>query len=230
MALDMPEFVGTAVLDTIGLVIANISPALAAQEPRFSGYRSLGILSSRTGAAGQILAVDQAIKETNAALLSVELPRDTKGWGGHGNYIVIGSKDVSDARACITRALELVSRNAGEVHISNAGHLEFGYTASAGAAVHTAFGAPIGPAFGFLAGSPAAIGLVMADIACKRAEIEVCTYMTPSKGTSHSNEVILAFYGSASAVSDALKTAKNAGLTLLRAMGDEPAAQGSPYI
>ena len=66
-----------------------------------------------TDRAGRICAVDEAVKNTNAKLISVELPRDTKGWGGHGNYIVIGGRDVSDVRQAITIALELTERNAG---------------------------------------------------------------------------------------------------------------------
>ena len=60
-------------------------------------YHTLGLFSSRTGAAGQITAVDDAVKATGTEVLSIEFPRDTKGWGGHGNYIVIGGNDVSDA-------------------------------------------------------------------------------------------------------------------------------------
>ena len=41
--------------------------------------------------------IDDAVKATNTEVLSIEFPRDTKGWGGHGNYIVIGGNDVSDA-------------------------------------------------------------------------------------------------------------------------------------
>ena len=50
------EFIGTAVLDTIGLLIPNIDPALQAHTGYDPRYRSLGVFSSRTGAAGQIMA------------------------------------------------------------------------------------------------------------------------------------------------------------------------------
>ncbi len=83
------EFVGTAVLDTIGLVISGIDETLLEQMKVGKKYRTLGLLSSRTGAAGQITAMDDAVKATNTEILSIELPRDTKGWGGHGNYIMI---------------------------------------------------------------------------------------------------------------------------------------------
>ena len=119
------EFVGTAVLDTIGLVISGIDETLLEKMNIGKKYHALGLLSSRTGAAGQLTAMDDALKATNTELLSFDLPRDTKGWGGHGNYIVIGGHDVSDVRHAIEMALELTNRNAGEVYISESGHLEF---------------------------------------------------------------------------------------------------------
>ena len=117
----LPEFVGRTVLDTIGLVIPAIDPSLRAQMDLPDGVSALGIISSRTGAAGQICAVDEALKNTNAPLISVELPRDTKGWGGHGNYIVMGGRDVSDVRQAVEIALELTERNAGEVYTDEIG-------------------------------------------------------------------------------------------------------------
>ena len=84
------EFVGTTVLDTIGLVISGIDDTLLKEMNVGTKYHALGLFSSRTGAAGQITAIDDAVKATNTDVLSIEFPRDTKGWGGHGNYIVIG--------------------------------------------------------------------------------------------------------------------------------------------
>ena len=87
-AAALPEFVGMTVLDTIGLVIPGVDATLVA-EMEAAGipcpYRSLGLISSRTGAAGQIVAVDEAVKNSNTHLVSLDLPRDTKGWAGHGN-------------------------------------------------------------------------------------------------------------------------------------------------
>ena len=163
-------------------------------------------------------------------MLSIELPRDTKGWGGHGNYVVIGGNDVSDVRDAIQMALELTNKYAGELYISEAGHLEFAYSASAGEVLQKAFGAERDKAFGFLAGSPAAIGLVMADAAVKASHVEIVNYMTPNKGTSHSNEVILAFSGDASAVKAAVQEARQIGLELLIAMGSYPMIPGEPYL
>ena len=167
MDCSMTEFVGTTVLDTIGLVIPGTSPALLARMDLKKPYRSLGLLSSRTGAAGQINAVDEAVKSTNTEVVSIELPRDTKGWGGHGNFIIIGGDNVSDVRRAVEISLEFTKKYAGELYISEAGHLEFTYSANASQALHMAFDAPIGRPFGFFCGSPAAIGLVMADLALK---------------------------------------------------------------
>lgn len=205
------EFVGTAVLDTIGLVISGIDDTLLKEMNIGTKYHCLGLFSSRTGAAGQLTALDDAVKATNTEVLSIELPRDTKGWGGHGNYIVLGGTDVSDVRHAISMALELTNKNAGQV-------------------LNKAFGVPMGEAFGFMAGSPAAIGLVMADTAMKSASLSIAKYMTPDKGTSHSNEVILAVAGDASAAKTAVLNARQIGLELLIAMGSYPETPGVPYL
>lgn len=224
------EFVGTAVLDTIGLVIPGVDDTLLEKMQVGKKYHALGLFSSRTGAAGQFTALDDAVKATNTEVLSIELPRDTKGWGGHGNYVVLGGNDVSDVRDAIQMALNLTNKYAGELYISEAGHLEFAYSASAGDVLQKAFGAKKDKAFGFLAGSPAAIGLVMADTAVKASNVESINYMTPNKGTSHSNEVILAFSGDASAVKAAVLEARQIGLELLIAMGSYPEIPGTPYL
>lgn len=224
------EFVGTAVLDTIGLVISGVDDSLLKEMNVGTQYHCLGLFSSRTGAAGQITAIDDAVKATNTEVLSIELPRDTKGWGGHGNYIVLGGNDVSDVRHAISLALELTNKYAGEVYISESGHLEFAFSASAGPAIHKAFGTPLGEAFGFMAGSPSAIGLVMADNAVKSAAVSITQYMTPNIGTSHSNEVIIAISGDASAVKAAVLEGRQTGLELLIGMGTYPEIPGTPYL
>ena len=219
----MTEFVGTTVLDTIGLVIPGVTPALLGQMNLPKAYRSLGLISSRTGAAGQINAVDEAVKSTNTEVVSIELPRDTKGWGGHGNFIIIGGENVSDVRRAVEIALEYTEKYAGELYISDAGHLEFTFSANADQALNMAFDAPIGKPFGFFCGSPAAIGLVMADL-------EIIKYMTPDRGTSHSNEVIAAVTGDASAVKNAVLTARQTGLQLLVSLGSYPETPSVPYL
>ena len=230
MDCSMTEFVGTTVLDTIGLVIPGVTPALLEQMQLPKPYRSLGLLSSRTGAAGQINAVDEAVKSTNTEVVSIELPRDTKGWGGHGNYIILGGDNVSDVRRAVEIAVEYTKKYAGELYISDAGHLEFTYSANADQALNMAFGAPSGKPFGFFCGSPAAIGLVMADLAVKSSPVEIIRYMTPDRGTSHSNEVIVAVTGDASAVKNSVLTAREAGLQLLVSMGSYPETPSAPYL
>ena len=224
------EFVGTAVLDTIGLVISGIDDSLLQQMNVGTKYHCLGLFSSRTGAAGQITAIDDAVKATNTEVLSIELPRDTKGWGGHGCFIVIGGDNVSDVRRAVDIALEYIGKYAGELYISQAGHLEFTFSACADKALHMAFNAPIGKPFGFFCGSPAAIGLVMADLAVKSSPVEVIKYMTPDQGTSHSNEVIVAVTGDADAVKNAVLTARDVGLQLLVSMGSYPESPATPYL
>ena len=224
------EFVGTAVLDTIGLVISGIDDTLLKEMKVGTDYHALGLFSSRTGAAGQITAIDDAVKATNTEILSIEFPRDTKGWGGHGNYMVIGGNDISDVRHAVELALELTNKYAGELYISESGHLEFAFSASAGPALCKGFGAVSNEAFGFMAGSPAAIGLVMADTAVKASSVKIVRYMTPSMGTSHSNEVILAFSGDASGVKQSVLAARQIGLELLIGMGSYPEIPGTPYL
>ena len=90
------EFVGTTILDTIGLVISGIDDTLLEKMNVGTQFHSIGVFSSRTGAAGQVTAMDDAVKATNTEVLSIEFPRDTKGGAGHGNYIVIGGRDVAD--------------------------------------------------------------------------------------------------------------------------------------
>ena len=229
-ASSMPEFVGTTVLDTIGLVIPGVDENLRQKMKIDPKWRSVGVISSRTGAAGQITAVDDAVKETSTEVLSIMLPRDTKGWGGHGNYIVIGGETVADARRAVEIALRLTKRNSGELYVSDAGHLELAFSASADQALGMAFGIPRGQAFGFVCGSPASIGLVMADLAVKSAEVKIARYMTAEEGTSHTNEVIVALTGETSAVKTAVLTAREAGMKLLGSMEGDIRCLGVPYI
>ena len=224
------EFVGTTVLDTIGLVIPNVDHQLRAQADYLKDYRSIGILSSRTGAAGQINAIDEAVKRTNTEVLSIQLPRDTKGWGGHGNYIVLGAANEADAREAIKIALDYTKQYSGELYISGEGHLELTYSAHAGEAIQKFFGAPAGEAFGFVAGSPAAVGMVMADTCVKSGDVDILRYLDADHGTSHTNEVIVAFTGDASAVKSAVMAARRVGLELLKALGSEGVPVGTPYL
>lgn len=226
----MTEFVGTAVGDTIGLVIANVDPALHEVMGIDKKYRSIGIIGARTGAGPHIMAADEAVKATNTEIILVELARDTKGGAGHGNIIIFGAEDVSDARRAVEVTLRELDRTFGDVYANDAGHIELQYTARASYCCNKALGAPVGKAFGLIVGAPAAIGVVIADVALKAANVDVVGYSSPAKGTSFSNEVILTISGDSGAVRQSVIAAREAGCALLGAMGAKP-TNGSPsYI
>ena len=222
------EFVGTNALgDTIGLVIANVDPQLHQMMNLDPKYRSIGIVGARTGAGPHIFA---AVKATNCEVLTIELPRDTKGGAGHGSLIVFGAEDVSDARRAVEVTLSELDRTFGDVYGNEAGHLEFQYTARASHALAKAFNAPIGKAFGITVGAPAAIGVVLADTAVKASTIEVVGYSSPASGTSYSNEVISFFSGDSGAVRQAIVAAREVGRALLGSLGTYPESSTTPYI
>lgn len=227
--IGLTEFVGTSTGDTIGLVIASVDPMLV-DVMNLGKFRSIGIVGGRTGAGPQIWAVDEAVKATNTEIISVEMPRDTKGGAGHGSLIYIGAEDVSDARRAVEIALSVLPKYFGDVYGNDAGHLEFQYTARASYCLQKALGAPIGKAFGMTCAGPAAIGTVLADIAVKAANVEVVGYSSPGKGTSYSNEVLLTFTGDSGAVRQAVRAAIEAGKKMLGALGDEPKSTTAPYI
>lgn len=227
---DLPEFIGTAPCDTIGLVIPNLDKDLAQAMDIPDGMSAVGLIGSRTGAGAQILACDEAVKSTGAKIISIEIPRDTKGWGGHGNFIIMGSDNVGDVRRAVETALEKINEYCGEIYISEAGHMEFQYSARAGAAINKAFGIPIGEPMGFVCASPAPIGMLASDVALKSAGVELVKTMRPDKGTSHSNEVIIIFTGEASAVKSAVISARDTASIVLRAMGSEAPPVTEPYI
>jgi microcompartment protein PduB len=229
-ACSMTEFVGTAFGDTIGLVIANVDPALHEAMGIDKKYRSIGILGGRTGAGPQIMAADEAVKATNTEIIKIELARDTKGGAGHGNLILFGAEDVSDARRAIEVCLDDLPRTFGDVYANDAGHIELQYTARASHACAKAFGAPLGKAFGLLVGAPAAIGVLMSDVALKAANVDVVGYSSPSKGTSLTNEVILFMSGDSGAVRQSVVAARDAGICLLGSLGGKPVNNFPSYI
>ncbi|WP_319200994.1 propanediol utilization microcompartment protein PduB [uncultured Ilyobacter sp.] len=227
----LTEFVGATTLgDTIGLVIANVDPALHEAMGIDKKYRSIGIMGARTGAGPHIMAADEAVKATNTEVISIELPRDTKGGAGHGSLILFGAEDVSDAKRAVEVALSAVNEKFGDVYANDAGHIELQYTARASYACNKAFNAPLGKSFGLIVGAPAAIGVVIADTALKAANVEVLAYSSPSNGTSLSNESILAIYGDSGAVRQAVLTAKEVGVKLLETMGGSAPSVTTPYI
>lgn len=226
-----PEFVGTAIGDTIGLVIANVDPALHKMMKLEKGFRAIGIVGARTGAGPQILAADEAVKASNVQVLSIELPRDTKGGAGHGSLIIFGSDDVADARNAVEVTLSELNRTMGDVYGNDAGHLEFQYTARANYACQKGFNAPMNKAFGLIVGAPAAIGVLMADVAVKAAQVDVVGYGSPANGgTSYSNEAILMISGDSGAVKQAVIAAREVGLPLLESLGGKASSTTTPYI
>ncbi|MCI1945028.1 propanediol utilization microcompartment protein PduB [Clostridium luticellarii] len=226
------EFVGTANYgDTVGLVIANVDSLLHEKMGIDAKYRSIGIISDRTGAGPQIMAADEAVKATNTEVISIELPRDTKGGAGHGSLIILASEDVSDSRRAVEVALKDTDRTFGDVYGFDAGHVELHYTARASLALNKAFGAPIGKSFGIIVGAPAGLGVVMADTALKTANVDLVSYSSPSNGTSYSNEVIITVTGDSGAVRQSVIAAREVGLSIARSMGQNPVSTtGKPYI
>lgn len=224
------EFVGTALGDTIGLVIANVDYFLHEKMGLDKKYRSIGILSARTGAGPHIMAADEAVKATNSEVVSIEMARDTKGGAGHGSLIILAAEDVSDARRAVEVALKELDRTFGDVYGNDAGHIELQYTARASLALEKAFGAPLGKSFGVIVGAPAGIGVVMADTAMKTANVEMVSYSSPNAGTAHSNEVIITITGDSGAVRQSVIAAREVGIALLGNMGEEPKSTTQPYI
>lgn len=227
--IGVTEFVGTSVGDTIGLVIASVDSSLS-ETMNLGRFKSIGIIGGRIGAGPQIMAVDDAVKATNTEIISVELPRDTKGGAGHGSLIYIGADDVSDARRAVEIALETLPKYFGDVYANEAGHLEFQYTARASYCLNKTFNTPLGKSFGLVCAGPAAIGTVLADTAVKAANVDVVSYSSPSQGTSFSNEVILTFSGDSGAVRQAVRAAREVGLKLLGTLGDTPKNDSPSYI
>lgn len=230
MGTGLTEFVGTAIGDTLGLVIANIDHSLHQFMKLDPKYKSIGIIGARTGAGPHVMAADEAIKATNTEIISIELPRDTKGGAGHGCLILFGAEDVSDARRAVEICLKELERTFGDVYGNCAGHIELQYTARASYACEKAFGATVGKAFGLIVGAPAAIGVITADTAVKAANVDIVGYASPST-TSYTNESILFISGDSGAVRQAILAAKEVGVKLLEVLGNEEAPSSTtPYI
>lgn len=115
-------------------------------------------------AAAQAFSVDEAAKACNVELLIFELPRDTEGYSGHGNLIVLGAYDVSDARRAVEVALTLIDEKAERIYINEVGHMEMHVTANAGPVLHQIFDAPLGKAFGFICAGPAGIATLLSTL------------------------------------------------------------------
>ncbi len=228
--VQLTEYVGISLGDTQGIVIANLDPAIHELMGVDNKYRSIGIIGGRVGAGPQIMAADDAVKATNTEIVSVEMPRDCKGGAGHGNLIVFGAEDVSDARRAVEVSLEVLPKYFGDVYANDQGHLELQYTARASRCLNHVFKTPEGRAFGLILGAPAIIGVLMIDTAVKAADVEVVGYASPTKGTSLTNEVMIWVSGDSGAVRQAVISGREVGRKLLGAWGDEPKSVTEPYI
>lgn len=227
----MTEFVGTAPGDTIGLVVANLDFSIHEKLGFDKKYRSIGIIGARSGGGPQAMAADEAVKATSCELIMMQFPRDTQGGGGHGSLLIFGAEDVSD----VTRAVEislgaLKSTYYGDTYFTPQGHLEFQYTARASQVLSRYFNAVEGKSWGMVVGCPAAIGMVMADVAVKSADVDVVKFATPTDGNNFTNEVACMFVGDSGAVKQAVIVGREIGIKLLRAMGTEPVSSSTPYI
>lgn len=219
---NLTEFIGTGTGDTIGLVIANLDYHIRESIDLAPQYRSIGIVSSRTGGAPHVMAADEAVKATNTIIKSVEFCRDTKGGAGHGSTIIFASEDVADSRRAVEVMLSVLDRQFMNVYGNDAGHIELHASARASYALEAGFGAPVGKAFGITVGAPAAIGMLMADAALKTADVDLVSYSSPQVGTRYSNEIIITFSGDSGAVRQAVDAAGEVGMSLLGSMGSRP--------
>lgn len=219
---NLTEFIGTGTGDTIGLVIPNLDYHIRESIGLDPMYRSIGIVSSRTGGAPHVMAADEAVKATNTVIHSVEFCRDTKGGAGHGSTIIFASEDVADSRRAVEVMLSVLDKQFMNVYGNAAGHIELHASARASYALEAGFGAPVGEAFGITVGAPAAIGMLMADAALKTAHVNLVSYSSPQKGTCYSNEVIITFSGDSGAVRQAVNAAGDVGMSLLGSMGNVP--------
>jgi microcompartment protein PduB len=224
------EFVGAGMGDTMGIVIANLDPSVHELMGFDKKYRSIGIIGGRVGAGPQLMAADDAVKATNTEVIRIEMPRDTKGGAGHGNLIIFGAEDVSDARKAVEVTLESLPKYFGDVYANEQGYTENQYSARASKCLEKAFNTPDGKAFGLILGAPAVVGMLMVDTAVKSADVEVVGYGSPSHGTSLTNEVFIWVTGDSGAVRQAVTAGREIGNQLLAAWGDEPKSMGTPYI
>ena len=210
------KFIGTAYGNTLGYVIPNLDPALRSGMGLDAGIRAVGVISSRDGAAPQILAADEAVKKTNSRILTLRLSRDGQGGTGHGAYILLGAEDVADVARAVEIVLETVNDLAKGVFHCKQGSLEVHYTARSAEALEKAFGAPLNRAFGIMIGAPAGVGLLMADTALKTAQVELVKYWGPSVESAFANEVWLMVSGDPAAVQNALEAAREVGMAVLK--------------
>ncbi|MGX8700711.1 propanediol utilization microcompartment protein PduB [Caproiciproducens sp.] len=224
------EFVGVGPGDTIGLVIANIDESLHESLGIEKKFHSLGIVGSRTGAGPQAMAADEAVKASNVEVIKFEMPRDTKGGGGHGSLVVFGAEEVSDAKRAVEITLKSLEWSFGGVTMNSAGHIEVQYTARASYMLEKYMGATLGKSWGLVCGCPASIGMVIADAAVKAADVSIVSAASPASGTSFTNEFMIMITGDSGAVKQAVIKAREIGNTLLSTLGEKPEPAAPVYF
>lgn len=229
----LPEFVGVGPYgDSLGLVIANLDPALH----RILGipvrFHSVGVITARCGAGPEIMAADEAVKSCNAEVVLFEQSNDTKGGGGHGSILMFGAEDVSDARRAVEVTLQALEWAYGGIVSNGTSYVECQYTARASYALEKYMHAQLGKAWGLVNGCPAGIGVLMADASLKAADVELVAYGTSNSGSNEAdtNEFITMFIGDSAAVLQAVQAGREAGLQLVRTLGEEPAPTGTEYF
>ncbi|GAV21918.1 propanediol utilization microcompartment protein PduB [Carboxydothermus pertinax] len=208
-------FIGVAAGNTVGYVIPNLDPGLRKYLQTTGSFRALGVISSRVGAAAQIMAADEAVKKTNSELVRLELARDDLGGPGHGIFAIFGAEDVADVMRAVELALKATEEYTQNVHQTKAGKIETHYSARAAAALNKAFGAPLNQAFGIIIGAPAGVGLLMSDTALKTAFVTPVSFWGPSVEQAFANEVWLTVTGDSAAVKNALDAAREVGERVL---------------
>ena len=213
------QFIGVAAGNTVGYVIPNLDPELRKYLVTKGNFRAVGVLSSRIGAAAQIMAADEAVKKTNTDLIRLELARDELGGPGHGVFALFGAEDVADVIRAVEIALAATDEYSKNVAVTAAGKIETHYSARAAAALSKAFGAPLNQAFGIIIGAPAGVGLLMSDTALKTSHVTAVSLWGPSVEQAFANEVWLTITGDSAAVKSALEAARMVGEQVLREFG-----------
>lgn len=226
----LTEYVGYNKLgDTIGFVIANIDPALHEIFKIDTKYRSIGVITARSGAGPHAMAADEAVKSTNTELIVFETPNDTKGGGGHGCMVLFAAEDVSDARRAVEITLEGLEWTFGGVIGNENSFIEVQYTSRASHVLSRYFFAEEGKAWGLINGCPSGIAILMSDAAFKAADVKVTGYGSPVGG-QHTNEFTTFIVGDSGAVKQAICTAREVGIKLMRSLGQEPVPSGREYF
>lgn len=230
LAGGMTEFVGSSAIgDTLGFVIANVDHVLHEELKIDKKYKSIGVISARSGAGPHAMAADEAVKSTNVELIRFEQPNDTKGGGGHGNLMIFGAEDVSDARRAVEITLNGLSWSFGGVIGNENSFIEVQYTARASHVLSKYLCAEEGKAWGLINGCPAGVGVLMADAALKAADVKLTGSGSPDLG-AHTNEYTVFVTGDSGAVKQAICTAREIGIQVMTAMGKEPVPTEKPYF